>query len=142
MFLRALFKLVNPQPVSATERKPKVKRRPKAERRQRQTNEWERIGYTFYYGMTEEEDLDRVPAWLNKEWGKVRRTSTMLGGKWRISEDIDDPQPNNFNEGYACTGYFRNGRKYRYLIVDWEGMMGSGGSSFYRKRRIPTEAPG
>ena len=67
MPLKGLLKLIGLQPIPT--KKPKAK---KAKRRERQTEEWESIGYSFSYGMTEKEDLDQVPEWLKGEWNKVR----------------------------------------------------------------------
>ena len=135
MFLRSLFKLINPQPVSATERKPKVKRRPKAKRPKRQTDEWESVGYTWSDGGSPGgENLDQVPEWLKKEWSKVRGTTRTLGGKWRTLDGLDDPAIGSHYDGNG-TGYFRSGKTYRYMVVDWIGWQGRCGVSFYRKRR-------
>ena len=142
MPLKAILKLIGLQPIPVKKRKPEAKRsipakkrKPEAKRREPQTEEWELIGHTWSYGMTYEEALDQVPEWLKREWNSVRSTTRTLGGKWKVSEDIEDPEPNNLNEGYSGTGYFRNGKKFRYMIFDWAGMMGSAGTSFYRKHK-------
>ncbi len=127
MPLKAILKLIGLQPIPT--------KKPKAKRRERQTEEWESIGSTMSYGMTETEDLDQVPEWLKREWNKVRGTTRTLGGKWKICHGVEDPDPGNFNEGYSGTGYFRNGKKFKYMIVVWQGMQGSDGESFYRKRK-------
>ena len=82
------------------------------------------------------EDLKQVPEWLKKEWDKVRGSSSTLGGKWKIHEGVEDPNAGPMAEGYSSTGYFRNGKKFRYMVIDWEGMMGSSGTGFYRKRKL------
>ena len=129
MPLKAILKLIGLQPI------PEKKRKPKAKYRERQTEKWEPIGYISIYSMTVEEDLDQVPEWLKREWNKVRGTTRTLGGKWKISYAVEDPEPSNLSEGYSGTGYFRNGKKFRYMIVAWEGGMGSTGEHFYRKRK-------
>ena len=131
MPFKSILKLIGLQPI------PAKKRKPKAKPRERQTEEWERIGFSFSYD-TEVEDLDQVPEWLKTEWNKVRDTTRTLSGKWKISEGVEDPEPSNFNEGYSGTGYFRNGKKFRYMIVVWDGMQGSTGEHFYRKRKRST----
>lgn len=123
MPLKVILKLIGLQPTSADKRKLKKKRR------ERPTEEWELIGYSFIYD-TEEKDLEQVPEWLKREWNKVRGTTRTLSGKWKISEDVEDPKAGYDNYG---TGYFRNGKKFKYMIVDWEGMQGSTGTGFYRK---------
>ena len=125
MPLKAILKLIGLQPI------PAKKREPKAKSRERQTEEWELIGCIFIYD-TVEKDLDQVPKWLKAEWNKVKGTTRTLGGKWKISEGVVDPEAGYDNCG---TGYFRNGKEFKYMIVDWEGMQGSGGTGFYRKRK-------
>ena len=127
MPLKAILKLIGLQPIPA--------KKPKPQRREHQIEEWESIGSTLSYGMTETEDLGQVPEWLKKEWNKVRGTTRTLGGKWKISEGVEDPEASNFNEGYSGTGYFRNGKKFKYMVVAWDGMQGSTGEHFYRKRK-------
>ena len=129
MPLKAILKLIGLQPIPAKQRKPNAKSH------EHQTQEWESIGSTLSYGMSETEDLDQVPEWLKREWHKIRGTTRTLGGKWKITEDVEDPEPSNFNEGYFGTGYFRNGKKFRYMTVAWAGMQGSAGQHFYRKRK-------
>lgn len=134
MLLKAILKLIGLQPI------PKQKRKPKAKRRERHTQEWEHIGGTLSYSGTQQNDLDEVPEWLIREWNKVggatggplKRT---LGGKWKFSEDVENLVPDYFNEDCFLTGYFRNGKKFRYMIVVWEWIQGSGGQEFFRKRK-------
>ena len=141
MPLQAILKLIGLQPIPAKmpKEKPiakaKTQSKGKPKRRERQTEEWESIGSTVSYGMTETEDLDQVPKWLLREWKEVRGTTRTLGGKWRIRDNVVNPEEDGLGEGYGNTGYFRNGKKYRYMIVAWEGMMGSDGEEFYRKRK-------
>ena len=120
MPLKAILKLIGLQPIPANE--------PKAIRRERQTEEWELIGYSFINNPLEEKILDQVPEWLKREWNKVRGTTRTLGGKWKIRHGVEDPETG----GYG-TGYFRNGKTFRYMIVDWEGGQGTTGTGFYRK---------
>ena len=128
--LKGILKLICLQPI------PVKKPHSRTKRHERHSEEWEYIGSTSSYGMNETADLGQVPEWLRKEWYRVRGTSRTLGGKWKISEGVEDPNAGPMAEGYAGTGYFRNGKKFRYMVIDWEGMMGSSGTGFYRKRKF------
>ena len=123
MPLKAILKLIGLQPI------PAKKRKQKAKHRERQTEEWELIGYS-YINYFETKNLDQVPEWLKREWNKVNGTTRTLGGKWKISDFVDDPET-----GEGGTGYFRNGKTFKYMIVDWEGGQGTTGTGFYRKRK-------
>ena len=124
--------------------KPKKTASPR-KRRKTRTEEWEHIGHIVINAGDVDRDLNRVPSWLIREWDSGRDANRppnyrTLGEKWKVREGVDDLYAVDWADW--GTGYFRTGKRFRYMIVAWEGGQGTFGEGFYRKlRRSKSKTP-